>query len=150
MRLVLILGNWIPHRWPSFYLLLEILVSYEAIFVFIGWEYFYTTLVVVHIYFWGALVRLVCSVVIWHVTFGFGNVNFLTINYIQCLFYFYIKCKNKLNSLIWGFGVLGLTFATVLTMVVLPVIYAIIYNVKTDTNRSATPEESSWTDVCWS
>jgi len=37
----------------------------------------------------------------------------------------------------------GLTFATVLTMVVLPVIYAIIYNVKADTNRSETPEESS-------
>ncbi|MCK9997054.1 MAG: efflux RND transporter permease subunit [Candidatus Krumholzibacteria bacterium] len=37
----------------------------------------------------------------------------------------------------------GLTFATVLTMVVLPIIYAIVYNVKTDTNRSETPEESS-------
>jgi multidrug efflux pump subunit AcrB len=37
----------------------------------------------------------------------------------------------------------GLTFATVLTMVVLPVIYAMIYGVKTGTNRSETPEESS-------
>jgi multidrug efflux pump subunit AcrB len=37
----------------------------------------------------------------------------------------------------------GLTFATVLTMVVLPVIYAIIYGAKPDMSRSPTPTESS-------
>jgi len=37
----------------------------------------------------------------------------------------------------------GLTFATVLTMVVLPVIYAMIFGVKADTSRSETPEETS-------
>jgi len=37
----------------------------------------------------------------------------------------------------------GLTFATVLTMVVLPVFYAIIFKVKTGSNQSVTPEESS-------